>query len=252
METDIKKHEDTSKGERIKVRCIQCKTAYQETNHEILKSYLVTNTDDEMDNCSLSWSNEFQVIECQGCEIITFREVFWFSFEGEETTQETLYPDRNFDTHKAKYFSNLPSKIQEIYKETLHSYNARNFILCAAGLRAIVESICTYQGIKDGPVEIEKPNGEKSLKRKDNLEGKIYGIYEKGILAKGHADILHEYRFLGNSALHELEKPSAEELALAIEIIEHILESVFEMPVKGNALKGRRVSTPSAEPNPGI
>ena len=54
-------------------------------------------------------------------------------------------------------------------------------------------------------------------------------MYEKGILTKRNADILHEHRFLGNEALHELTQPSKDELALAIQIIEHILEHIYEL-----------------------
>lgn len=68
--------------------------------------------------------------------------------------------------------------------------------------------------------------------RRNNLQGKINGLYEKGVLTKESAESLHEHRYLGNEAVHELSQPSKEELALAINIIEHILETIYEIPEK--------------------
>ena len=66
-------------------------------------------------------------------------------------------------------------------------------------------------GIIDGPKEITKKNGTKVVKRFKNLEGKIAGLYEKGFLTKKSSTILHEHRFLGNEAVHELSQPSKDQ-----------------------------------------
>ncbi len=54
------------------------------------------------------------------------------------------------------------------------------------------------------------------------------------------SDILHQFRYMGNEALHELATPSQEELKLAIQIVEHILESIFEIPNKALILQKKR------------
>ena len=58
-------------------------------------------------------------------------------------------------------------------------------------------------------------------------------------MTASNAEILHQHRFLGNKAVHELEQPSREELRLAIEIIEHTFETVYSIPQKGRALKAK-------------
>jgi hypothetical protein len=113
--------------------------------------------------------------------------------------------------------------------------------LSAAGLRALVEGLCAELNVVDGPKEVTKKDGSTQIKRFKNLEGKISGLHEKGYLTKQHSDVLHEHRYLGNEAVHELTLPSREELALAIEIIEHIFISVYEIPKKGQELKVKRV-----------
>jgi len=79
--------------------------------------------------------------------------------------------------------------------------------------------------------------GGMQIVRKDNLEGRIAGLQEKGLLTQSSAQTLHEHRYLGNSAVHELARPSEGELRLAIEIVEHVLEQLYELPEKAEELK---------------
>ena len=101
--------------------------------------------------------------------------------------------------------------------------------------------ICKENNILDGEVEKLKADGTIEKRRTKDLQGKINGLYEKGKLTKESAEILHEHRFLGNSALHELSLPSKEELNLAIEIVENILDTLYEIPHKASQLKSKRL-----------
>ena len=130
--------------------------------------------------------------------------------------------------------------MRRIYRETIDSFNIDSNVLAAAGLRAIVEGLCASLGVTDGPKEITKNDGTTEIKRFTNLEGKIAGLHEKGFLTEKSSDILHEHRYLGNDAVHELSQPSKDELRLAIEIIEHAFESIYQIPQKGEELKIRR------------
>jgi hypothetical protein len=118
-------------------------------------------------------------------------------------------------------------------------FNGELYTLCAGGLRAIIEGICNDRKIKDGPVDIKLKDGTSKTVRKKTVEGKISGLFEKGILTRQNADILHEHRFLSNEALHELTQPSKDELTLAIQIIEHIFENIYELPNKVDDLRAR-------------
>lgn len=44
---------------------------------------------------------------------------------------------------------------------------------------------------------------------------------------------------MGNDAIHQLDRPSVEELRLAIEIVEHIFEQLYEIPEKALELKAK-------------
>lgn len=236
--------ENKSKGKKIKVLCSKCA---RKTNHMVLQSVDTTGSEVvgyfEGAEDTTDWSNKYQIIQCQGCDTISFRHVNWFSEDVgpyDDGTTESIYPERSERSLSVKRFRNVPATLSSIYRETVECFNYEINTLCAAGLRAIVEGICADQGIPDGPVEVPMKGGSTKIVRKNNLQGKIAGLYEKGILTEPHSKILHEHRYLGNEAIHDLNQPSSDELKLAIEIIEHTLKTLYEISEKGEELRHKK------------
>ncbi len=240
-----KYEENKTKGNVIQALCIQCK---RDTRHQVIQSLDYSASNDYGGDFSFDWVSNYQIIQCQGCMTTTFRQVNWFSEdvhqiwddEWEDGSTELLFPKRTKFTLSIKDFWNVPSNLRRIYRETIDCFNNDAFTLSAAGLRALVEGLCAELNVKDGTKEIIKNDGTKETKRINNLEGKIAGLYEKGYLTQQHSDVLHEHRYLGNKAVHELAQPARDQLALAIEIIEHIFESVYEIPQKAQDLQDKR------------
>lgn len=237
-----------SQGEKFKVFCARCKS---DTNHEAVQTVDVSGSEDfrygsgEIVRDAIQWSDRYQVIQCLGCDTYSFRHENWFSEAQEcygpddyhDGTIVRLYPQRGKDVLAAKDFYNVPKNLRSIYKEVITCFNNESPVLCAAGLRASIEGLCAANGVTDGPVEVKKPDGTVEIKRKNNLEGKISGLSEKGLLTKKNAELLHEHRYIGNDAVHELSRPSDGDLKIAVEIVEHMFESLYEIPEKAEALK---------------
>lgn len=227
-----------TKGEKFDVFCSEC---HRETDHLVLEAINVYCRQVYDSNFSVYGATDYQIIECQGCHTVSFRSDGWFS-EGDGKYID-LYPKRSADELEIKDIigrSRKLLKLRGIYREVILAYNNGIYTLCAAGLRAIIEGICAERNIVNGEVEFTDANGVAKKKRSKNLQGKISGLAENGVLTKGNADILHELRFLGNEALHELTKPQPEELQIGIKIIEHILENIYELPSQANELKAIR------------
>lgn len=245
-----------TKDQKHKVFCAQCK---RETNHIVLQSVdcdgeeVFVYKNDTHD--TINWSNNYQIIQCQGCDAISFRHVSWFSEaqqqvgpdEWDDGSSTRLYPKRSDKTRPVKDYYDVPNTLRRIYRETLECFNNDALTLCAAGLRAIIEGICADKKVSDGPVLITKSDGSTESKRKDNLEGKIAGLVEKGILTQENAAILHEHRFLGNEAVHELRQPTPNELTLAMDIVEHIVDALYVMPDKAEELQRIRAKRPKKQ-----
>lgn len=173
----------------------------------------------------------WQIIRCNGCETISFRVLSltnedWVPNEG-PVPHEFRYPEVDKDQLLVKSFRQVPYNIYRIYEESIQSFNIKNYILCAAGLRAVIEGICEEKIAK---------NEQMKTKKLYTLEKKINSLQKKKILSEEHAEILHALRFIGNEAVHELTAPPGEDLKAAIEIVEHTLENLYGLSAKGYRL----------------
>ncbi|HLX93905.1 MAG TPA: DUF4145 domain-containing protein [Puia sp.] len=213
-----------------------CLTCQHKTRHKVLSSVDETGSAETEDEDSISWEDIYQIIICQGCRNISFRNQYTDSemigFDDEDNFTENIYPKRSETTWKEKDYFNLPKILRRIYRETIDSYNNDNLTLCAAGLRALVEGFCS---------DIEITYGRSGAKSSDNLKTRIDNLHTLGKITEDNARILHEHRFLGNEAIHELSLPSIEELNLAIELIEHIFDNIYEIPKKARELREKRL-----------
>ena len=240
--TEINHEKDKTKDNIYRVLCPTCKA---DTKHKVLTSINETGSEPWGTNASFDWNMDFEIIQCLGCDTVSFRS---HEINSEHTDHKfkpiptiRIYPDRDKDFLIAKEYWKVPHNLEKIYEETIKSFNYENYVLCGAGIRAIVEGICQDNDIENGPVEYEKEDGTKGTRISNNLQGKINGLYENRKLSKENADILHEHRFMGNKAVHELTSPSKEDLKLAIEIIENIFDHLYELPNKGLQLKKKRL-----------
>ena len=217
----------------MKSICSNCKRG---TNHKVLNENSVNLHDDE------GWweDHKYQIIQCQGCDSISFRKLYndiaqdqGAEYAGQDPWTQELYPKRTLQSLSIRNLLNTPQNIKKIYRETIDAFNNGLSILCSGGLRAIIEGVCMDRGIQKG--EVDDGKGGKRISK--NLDGKIEALATGGFLTLGNAKILHELRFLGNEALHELSSPSSAELKMAIDIIEHTLDNLYELQHKAKRLK---------------
>lgn len=238
----IKKELNLTLDKELKVICLTCKNS---NKHKVLSSVDIKGKEPMGDGDWYFWDSSYQIIECQGCGNISFRSEHSNSEEMDSEdgyiVTESIFPKRSKSTWNSRDFFNIPYNLRRIYRETVDCYNNDNLTLCAAGVRALVEGLCKENDVTDGEVEITKEDGTRITKRVDNLQGKINGLFEKGKLTKENTEILHEHRFLGNKAIHDLSAPTQGELSLAIEILEHVFDTLYEIPEKAVRLRYERI-----------
>ncbi|MBD2188923.1 hypothetical protein [Pseudanabaena mucicola] len=171
--------ENQTKGSKSKIFCSQCNN---EINHLVLQSIDTSNSEVYRFSNSVEgeifWSDNYQIIQCKGCDLVSFRHLSYFSEHADEYSDgktSYLYPKRAKDVREVKDFSNISDNIMRIYKETIDCFNNDSFLLCAAGLRATIESICLDKNIKNGSVIRLDKNGNPKLD-KDGFIEKNYQI----------------------------------------------------------------------------
>jgi hypothetical protein len=134
---------------------------------------------------------------------------------GEEELDVTLkhYPAPLDGREKMENAHYLPSSVSIIYNETLACHAAQLPISTGFGIRAIIEAVCTDKVIAGW-----------------NLEKKIDGLSEGGLITADSAKILHGLRFMGNAAAHEMKAHAAQELSTAFDIVDILLQNVYVLP----------------------
>ncbi|MEZ4851159.1 MAG: DUF4145 domain-containing protein [Bacteroidia bacterium] len=221
----------------IKALCLSCKNR---TKHSILNQHDIFKEDFD-----IRFGFSYQTIQCNGCESISFRETWGSSDDydpetGEYEESEALYPKRLDNVYREKvFFENIPPIVQRIYFETVEAFNNNLRMLAAAGIRAIIESICKSEGIVNG--QVPDHSNPEILSTKNNLQGKIFGLHQNGFLTESHSKALHELRFLGNKAIHEISAPDINELILALDIAEHTLKNIYDVSQSADKLKNKRL-----------
>ena len=171
-----------------------------------------------------------QLLQCMGCGAVRYRRFIMDEYHRDEISGSTEpHHQEIFPTPtKGQRCSSLaqpnaaliPADVMKMYEETLSALNAAALTLAGGGLRATVEAICRNQGIRIG-----------------TLEKKIDSLVQKQLLTSSQAELLHEERYIGNAALHEMTTPSAADIEDGLQIVEGLINTIYILPEKAKRLK---------------
>lgn len=217
---------------RARIFCNNCR---HNTIHDLVYSYEPENVDALVGDPQEVFDKSIvQLWACRGCEHVTMQELALD--EGGEEIGSEFYPSREKHHHIRKSFLQLNRKLSQIYEEIIIAYNSGSTILCAAGLRSLLEGVCADRGIEGR-----------------NLYEKIRNM--SSILPGNIVTNLQHFRFMGNEAVHQLNAPSLEDIHSAIEIMEDLLNYLYDLDYKaanlsrlaGSESSGQKQVTPKIE-----
>jgi Domain of unknown function (DUF4145) len=173
------------------------------------------------------------VWSCAGCDEETFERQHLFEVSNAEWEEHErfYYPERWIESIQPKHFRKLDSKLSQVYSEIIGCFNRGSLLLCTIGLRALLEGICRDKGLNDG-----------------NLERKIEGLI-KFLPSVNVIEALHNFRFAGNNAAHDLDALSHDDAAMAIGIIEDLLNFLYDLDYKASQM---RVASNRGAPKSGV
>jgi hypothetical protein len=228
-----------------KVYCRRCKN---NTNHSIIYKHSIG----DEEGFGFYWSEDYIIGQCKGCETVNFIKVyddpslhFQIWDESENTYEDVdakdinVYPSEpvnkdNTDNYQLVDFEHLPEVLDTLYKQVVANFEMKYYLLSAAGMRMIIEGICNDLSISKGFV-IDDDTGNFKIDengnriKSSNLNGKINGLVEKGVLTEGQTAILHIIRKLGNQTVHKLNNPSRKILLASLEITEQTFRNIYEL-----------------------
>lgn len=208
---DIKTEINRTQGEKHWLACPHCN---KPTLHVILVSAEAMENYYEDGGPGQFWCvNDCQVVQCEGCKTLSFRKTYVDIDTPEQIPQEELYPIRISGRHQLPDLHHVPQQVLGIYRETLTALGNNLLILAGVGIRSLVEAVCK-----------ERKTG------KANLEGSIDALVSQGVLTKDGAEILHSLRLMGNKAVHEVTPHNIDDLQVALDVVEHLLQGVYILP----------------------
>jgi hypothetical protein len=198
-----------------------CRECGKSTNHDILAENQESQREEYA--CDII----FQIVRCRGCETKSFRKVVVdieaaypsYNDQWEVPEDITIYPKSAEGHREIEDLDELLNIVRKIYSEELLVLKEDTKVLAGLGLRAVVEAVCN---------NLEIPG--------KSLEVRINRIATAGNISKKDAERLHGIRFMRNDAAHDIKTPKDESLYVALQIVEHLIASVFvlEKKVSGN------------------
>jgi hypothetical protein len=211
-----------------------CNSCNSDTNHKV-----IIGVNEEGYSEEYCFSIEHYIIQCLGCENISYRKEISCSEDDPEWDPTVhIFPEKEKPTiDKNDKIMFLNHKLKHVYKETIDALNANFIILSAAGLRAIVESLFDYCYYKHYLLKNPISKNRISLRKLHNLKKKIDFLSNEKYISSNNQINLHQVRFLGNHAVHAIEDITYNEVILAFEIVNHILLDLFVNTGKGSELK---------------
>jgi hypothetical protein len=195
-----------------------CRKCENKTNHKIIFTK-ETGSNEPYEEDYSKFSENYHVIECLGCESISFLKLYGDPFmirpgNNAHTTEhyfeEEIFPLTLQNSKVLEELWFVPITIKEIYLEMILAFKSKALRLTAAGQRATIEAICNHLKIK-----------------KETLAVRIDLLHTNGYLSLKESKRLHSIRFLGNDAVHEIEKPSETQLHILLNILNHLISNLF-------------------------
>lgn len=220
--------EEEKKEEIIRVHCGEC---VGKRNHKIVAQHKYTDNFD--DGYGLWMYYEYSIIQCCGCDHISFLSKSLFSedvypvgylpnneIDYQEDWTEKLYPPPIY-RQKPEWFDDLPDPIlQTIFDELYKSLQSESHFLATFGARTALDRLIV---LKVG----DKGNFKKGIK----------ALQDQGLLSDHEKEILEPTLEAGHAAAHRGYTPSSEEMTTIMDTIESLVHRILVLPAKAELLK---------------
>jgi hypothetical protein len=199
-------------------------------------------TKENKENIENTCKHQNSIWACAGCDTVTFEwQVMYPNLDVPTqelgTAQWDEYDGGYFSTRsRAKLFKTLNPDLATLYNDVVASFAEGRLLLCTIGLRTLIEGVCADKGFTD-------------LYSK-NLNHKIDGL-NKFLPNPNIIEALHALRLAGRDAAHRLEALTQEDAQLAIEIVEDLLNFLYDLDYKASQLRNvsRKAAFKSTKPS---
>lgn len=197
-------------GDTIVIVCGECARS---TVHEILAD---VRSHESYDGGNIQVWQSHSIVQCRGCLTLSFCKESECTEDWDPENDDRLlvrrdlFPGRVAGRPPLRDVCHLPWDLQKIYEEARSALMQGLPVLTGIGIRAIVETVCNERGATGA-----------------NLFQKINSLVTLNLITQHEATVLHDLRFMGNEAAHKVKAHKSDELNLAFDVVEHLLNTVY-------------------------
>ena len=218
--------EDLTRGE---IRSCDCVTCGAPTRHKVVAARNVQVDESEGDFSIYLW-DDYEIVECQGCQTISFRHahrdtenvLHTEDMKAELIDDVSVYPPRSIRKTSLGDAIELPFPMRSLYLETCRALDAGLHHLVALAFSPLMEATMKDQAVP----------GRSVFHRID-------AAAKRGLVTAAEAEILHKVRDIRNAADHEAERPLDSSTMAAFEVLERLLSRIYVEPNIADRLKRR-------------
>lgn len=204
-----------------------CQLCKKETYHTVVNRFSRPSTFDVGPNDGIEITEHYCFAICGGCHSVAMCE--YNDLDMSVDNYVKVYPGVSDLVGNDEFKKFLPPKIYAIYCESITAVNAKCKMLATVGFRSTIEAICNDK------LFVEDSDGQK-------LVNCIELLYERRIISAIDRERLHSIRLEGNDSVHEQVALSDEDLRMILDIVEHLIKSLYVFQGK-NANLQKPIST---------
>lgn len=194
-----------------------CNRCGQKTNHHVLYTERRNGTDEIEGWGDASWSDQYQLLSCAGCDAVSMKRIDWF--EPTDETTVTIYPPP-VARKKPSWLGSLPTEVERLMKEVYSALDANSRALSMMGARAVVDMVLVAQVGDSG-----------------GFAAKLRLAEEAGTLSKKNREVLEAALDAGSAAAHRGHRARAEDVHAVIDIVENLLQAEYHLKSLADRLR---------------
>lgn len=194
-----------------------CNTCSRETKHHILHKKHIPGKEWLEDYGYVTWSDDYELLECAGCESVSMRHSNFFE-PSDELTVRTYPPP--VSRKEPNWLSTAPLSVTTLMKQVYSALDSNSRALALMGARAVLDIVL-----------VEKV-------------GDIGGFAEKlklaeaaGVVGSKNRKVLEAALDAGSAAAHRGYQPTADDLNAVMDIVENLLQAVYHLESLADRLK---------------
>jgi len=191
-----------------------CNKCHGDRNHRVLYENTITGSRHDPEYYSFSgdnvkWADTYAVVQCQGCDTVSFKHTHWF--EPSDNWDITEYPPPSRRS-LPEWHESLPDDIQSLLSEVYHALAADSRRLALMGARALVDMLMVSHVGDTG-----------------TFAKRLSALQNAGFIGERQQEVLRAALDAGSAAAHRGYRPSSSQLNAVMDIVENLLSATYHL-----------------------